>query len=159
MTAAAIALIKKLWPVVLVIFLLSIIYVYHLRIVDKQDKLDQANSTITSLQTSISDYQKKRDAADELASKANEQLNTIKKDNDSLRDQLNSGSKRVYVKAQCTNPKSTDSKTGSMGDGSTVRLTDTAQQDYATLVNMIAVERQKTLYLQKFIKTQLGDSK
>lgn len=159
MTAAAIALIKKLWPVVLVIFLLSIIYVYHLRIVDKQDKLDQANSTIASLQTSISDYQKKRDAADELASKANEQLNTIKRDNDSLRGQLNSGAKRVYVKAQCTNSKSTDSKTGSLGDGSSVRLTDTAQQDYATLVNMIAVERQKTLYLQKFIKTQLGDSK
>mgnify|MGYP002507185662 CR=1 FL=1 len=159
MNAAALALIKKLWPVAVVLSLLAIIYVYHLRIVDKQHDLDLANSEVKSLQSSISDYQQKRTAADNLASKANEKLNAIQKDNDSLRDQLRSGTKRVYVKAQCSYPKNANGETGGVGDGPSVRLTESAQQDYATLLKMIATEREKTIYLQDFIRSQLGDSK
>lgn len=159
MNAAALALIKRLWPVAVVLSLLAIIYVYHLIIVDKQHDLDVANSEVKSLQSSITDYQQKRTAADNLASKANDKLNAIQKDNDDLRNQLRNGTKRVYVKATCTASKNANGKTGSVGDGPTVRLTDTAQQDYATLLKMIATEREKTIYLQDFIRSQLGDSK
>ncbi|MBG6018682.1 lysis protein [Proteus mirabilis] len=69
-----------------------------------------------------------------------------------LRDAVNSGNKRVYVKAEC--PTVTKNSTESGSDEATARLNKAVEQDYLRLREMIVENEQQTLYLQDYIKTE-----
>ncbi|WP_318373996.1 lysis protein [Enterobacter sp.] len=107
--------------------------------------LQLANDTITDMQT------RQRDVA-VLDAKYTGELADAQETIDQLELDVAAGRKRLQLNARC--PANGEASTGSMGDASTARLTDTAQRDYFTLRERIATVTKQVDYLQGYITTQ-----
>ena len=125
-------------------------------VIDDYDKLSKDYSTATnqlSQQININkDYQARITRLNQLDIKYTQELASAKNEIDTLRDSVNSGSKRVYVKAEC--PAATKNSTESGSDETTARLNKAVEQDYLRLREMIVENEQQTLYLQNYINTE-----
>lgn len=122
----------------------------------KIDELKESNQSLTeqlSQQVEINkNYQARITRLNQLDIKYTQELASAKNEIDTLRDAVNSGSKRVYVKAEC--PKSASNPTESGSNEATARLNKAVEQDYLRLREMIVENEQQTLYLQNYIKTE-----
>ncbi|HEK0809113.1 TPA: lysis protein [Proteus mirabilis] len=120
------------------------------------DKLKDSNAELTtqlSQQVEINkDYQARITRLNQLDIKYTQELASAKNEIDTLRDAVNSGSKRVYAKAEC--PAATKNSTESGSDEATARLNKAVEQDYLRLREMIVENEQQTLYLQNYINTE-----
>ena len=120
------------------------------------DKLKDSNAELTtqlSQQVEINkDYQARITRLNQLDIKYTQELASAKNEINTLRDAVNSGNKRVYVKAEC--PADTKNPTESGSDEATARLNKAVEQDYLRLREMIVENEQQTLYLQNYIKTE-----
>ncbi len=120
------------------------------------DKLKNSNAELTtqlSQQVEINkDYQARITRLNQLDIKYTQELASAKNEIDTLRDAVNSGSKRVYVKAEC--PAVTKNPTESGSNEATARLNKAVEQDYLRLREMIVENEQQTLYLQNYINTE-----
>ncbi|MBI6403506.1 lysis protein [Proteus mirabilis] len=120
------------------------------------DKLKNSNAELTtqlSQQVEINkDYQARITRLNQLDVRHSQELASAKNEIDTLRDAVNSGSKRVYVKAEC--PAVTKNPTESGSNEATARLNKAVEQDYLRLREMIVENEQQTLYLQNYIKTE-----
>ncbi|MBG2969556.1 lysis protein [Proteus mirabilis] len=120
------------------------------------DKLKNSNAELTtqlSQQVEINkDYQARITRLNQLDIRHSQELASAKNEINTLRDAVNSGSKRVYAKAEC--PAATKNSTESGSDETTARLNKAVEQDYLRLREMIAENEQQTLYLQNYIKTE-----
>lgn len=120
------------------------------------DKLKASNAELTSQlsqQVEINkDYQARITRLNQLDIKYTQELASAKNEINTLRDAVNSGNKRVYVKAEC--PTVTKNSTESGSDEATARLNKAVEQDYLRLREMIVENEQQTLYLQNYIKTE-----
>ncbi|HEJ9739925.1 TPA: lysis protein [Proteus mirabilis] len=120
------------------------------------DKLKNSNAELTtqlSQQVEINkDYQARITRLNQLDVRHSQELASAKNEIDTLRDAVNSGSKRVYVKAEC--PAVTKNSTESGSNETTARLNKAVEQDYLRLREMIVENEQQTLYLQDYIKTE-----
>lgn len=120
------------------------------------DKLKDSNAELTtqlSQQVEINkDYQARITRLNQLDIKYTQELASAKNEINTLRDAVNSGSKRVYVKAEC--PAVTKNLTESGSNEATARLNKAVEQDYLRLREMIVENEQQTLYLQNYIKTE-----
>ncbi|AND13497.1 lysozyme [Proteus mirabilis] len=125
-------------------------------VIDDYDKLSKDYNIATnqlSQQVEINkDYQARITRLNQLDIKYTQELASAKNEIDTLRDAVNSGSKRVYVKAEC--PAVTKNPTESGSDETTARLNKAVEQDYLRLREMIVENEQQTLYLQNYIKTE-----
>lgn len=125
-------------------------------VIDDYDKLSKDYNTATnqlSQQVEINkDYQARINRLNQLDIKYTQELASAKNEIDTLRDAVNSGSKRVYVKAEC--PAVTKNSTESGSDEATARLNKAVEQDYLRLREMIVENEQQTLYLQNYINTE-----
>ncbi|MDM3752154.1 lysis protein [Proteus mirabilis] len=125
-------------------------------VIDDYDKLSKDYSTATnqlSQQVEINkDYQARITRLNQLDIKYTQELASAKNEIDTLRDAVNSGSKRVYVKAEC--PAVTKNLTESGSNEATARLNKAVEQDYLRLREMIVENEQQTLYLQNYINTE-----
>lgn len=125
-------------------------------VIDDYDKLSKDYSTATnqlSQQININkDYQARITRLNQLDIKYTQELASAKNEIDTLRDAVNTGSKRVYVKAEC--PAVTKNLTESGSNEATARLNKAVEQDYLRLREMIVENEQQTLYLQNYIKTE-----
>ncbi|SFH27712.1 prophage endopeptidase [Proteus mirabilis] len=125
-------------------------------VIDDYDKLSKDYSTATnqlSQQININkDYQARITRLNQLDIRHSQELASAKNEIDTLRDAVNSGSKRVYVKAEC--PAVTKNSTESGSDEATARLNKAVEQDYLRLREMIVENEQQTLYLQNYIRTE-----
>lgn len=125
-------------------------------VTDDYDKLSKDYNTATnqlSQQVEINkDYQARITRLNQLDIRHSQELASAKNEINTLRDAVNSGSKRVYIKAEC--PKSTTTSTESGSDEATARLNKAVEQDYLRLREMIVENEQQTLYLQNYIKTE-----
>ncbi|MBQ0619720.1 lysis system i-spanin subunit Rz, partial [Proteus mirabilis] len=74
-------------------------------------------------------------------------LTDAKNDISRLNDELRNNTKRVYIKADCPNPDNHTTATTGMGNATSARLTETAQQDYLRLLEMMAENKAQTEYL------------
>lgn len=123
---------------------------------EKIDELKESNQSLTeqlSQQVDINkDYQARITRLNQLDIKYTQELASAKNEIDTLRDAVNSGSKRVYIKAEC--PTVTKNSTESGSDEATARLNKAVEQDYLRLREMIVENEQQTLYLQDYIKTE-----
>ncbi|HGN0246866.1 TPA: lysis protein [Proteus mirabilis] len=119
-------------------------------------KLKASNAELTSQlsqQVEINkDYQARITRLNQLDIKYTQELASAKNEIDTLRDAVNSGSKRVYIKAEC--PESTTTSTASMDDATTARPTDTAIRNYWLLRERIAESEQMILGLQDYIRQE-----
>ena len=109
------------------------------------DKLSLANATITDMTT------RQRDVA-ALDAKYTQDLADAKKQLDDLQRCVSSGKCGLHVNARC--PANGTTSTGSMGDASIPRLTDSAERDYFTLRERIVAVTKQVGYLQEYITTQ-----
>ncbi|WP_159287597.1 lysis protein [Proteus terrae] len=125
-------------------------------VIDDYDKLSKDYNTATnqlSQQININkDYQARITRLNQLDIKYTQELASAKNEINTLRDAVNSGSKRVYAKAEC--PAATKNSTESGSDEATARLNKAVEQDYLRLREMIVENEQQTLYLQNYINTE-----
>ncbi|HGN0146211.1 TPA: lysis protein [Proteus mirabilis] len=125
-------------------------------VIDDYDKLSKDYNIATnqlSQQVEINkDYQARITRLNQLDIKYTQELASAKNEIDTLRDAVNSGSKRVYVKAEC--PAVTKNLTESGSNETTARLNKAVEQDYLRLREMIVENEQQTLYLQNYINTE-----
>ncbi|HEK0674498.1 TPA: lysis protein [Proteus mirabilis] len=125
-------------------------------VIDDYDKLSKDYNTATnqlSQQVEINkDYQARITRLNQLDIRHSQELASAKNEIDTLRDAVNSGSKRVYVKAEC--PAVTKNPTESGSNEATARLNKAVEQDYLRLREMIVENEQQTLYLQNYINTE-----
>ncbi|EMO3591464.1 lysis protein [Proteus mirabilis] len=98
------------------------------------------------------DYQARITRLNQLDIKYTQELASAKNEINTLRDAVNSGNKRVYVKAEC--PAVTKNPTESGSDEATARLNKAVEQDYLRLREMIVENEKQTLYLQNYINTE-----
>ncbi|MBJ2118950.1 lysis protein [Proteus penneri] len=98
------------------------------------------------------DYQARVERLNQLDTRHTQELVNAKNEINTLRDAVNSGDKRVYVKAEC--PAVTKNSTESGINEATVRLNKAVEQDYLRLREMIVENEQQTLYLQDYIRTE-----
>ena len=119
-------------------------------------ELGKENKSLTeqlSQQVEINkDYQARITRLNQLDIRHSQELASAKNEIDRLRDAVNSGSKRVYIKAEC--PKSTNNSTTSMDDATTARPTDTAIRNYWLLRERIAQSEKMIKGLQDYIRTE-----
>ncbi len=120
------------------------------------DKLKDSNAELTtqlSQQVEINkDYQARITRLNQLDIKYTQELASAKNEIVTLRDAVNSGNKRVYIKAEC--PTVTKNSTESGSNETSARLNKAVEQDYLRLREMIVENEQQTLYLQNYINTE-----
>ncbi|MDM3203044.1 lysis protein [Citrobacter sp. Cf097] len=109
------------------------------------EQLSLANDTIADMQT------RQRDVA-ALDAKYTKELADAKKQLDDLQRCVRDGKCGLRVNAKCTANGATGS--GSLGDASGPRLTESAQRDYFTLRERIGTVTKQVGYLQEYINTQ-----
>lgn len=112
---------------------------------EKTQALNLANATITDMVT------RQRDVA-ALDAKYTQDLADAKKQLDDLQRCVRDGKCGLRVNAKC--PANGATGSGSLGDASGPRLTDSAQRDYFTLRERIATVTKQVEYLQDYINTQ-----
>ncbi|WNJ77763.1 lysis protein [Cedecea neteri] len=105
---------------------------------------DEAKATIADMQV------RQRDAA-ELDAKYTGELADAKETIERLHSDVVAGRKRMQLNATCSNNSTT---TGSLGDASTARPTDSAERDYFTLRQRIETVTGQVNYLQDYIRQQ-----
>ncbi|MGJ5719619.1 lysis protein [Morganella sp. B601] len=120
------------------------------------DKLRGERNSLTSQlseQVAINkDYKSRIQSLHELDTMYTQELTNAKTEIDNLRDAVKSGTKRVYIKAEC--PKAGTYTTESGSNEAAPRLSEATEQDYWRLREMMAENEKQTLYLQDYIKTQ-----
>lgn len=109
------------------------------------EKLSLANATIKDMQT------RQRDAA-ALDAKYTKELADAKSKLEDLQRCFSSGKCGLHVNARC--PANGTAGTGSLGDASSPRLTDSAERDYFTIRERIVTVTKQVGYLQDYIKDQ-----
>ena len=109
------------------------------------EKLSLANATIKDMQV------RQRDVA-ALDAKYTGELADAKAIIDQLERDVADGRRRLQLNANC--PANGATGTGSLGDASSPRLTDSAERDYFTLRERIVTVTKQVGYLQDYIKEQ-----
>ncbi|HCL5268758.1 TPA: lysis protein [Salmonella enterica] len=112
---------------------------------EKAQALALANATITDMTT------RQRDVA-ALDAKYTKELADAEKQLDDLQRCVRDGKCGLRINAKC--PANGETSTGSLGDASSLRLTDSAERDYFTLRERIVTVTKQVGYLQDYIKTQ-----
>ncbi|HGN2046257.1 TPA: lysis protein [Proteus mirabilis] len=112
----------------------------------KGDNLALKQSVI-SHQDAIEHYQAELARLSELDKQHTKALTDAKNDISRLNDELRNNTKRVYIKADCPNSDNRTTATAGMGNATPARLTETAQQDYLRLLEMMAENKAQTEYL------------
>ena len=98
------------------------------------------------------DYKSRIQSLHELDTMYTQELTNAKTEIDNLRDAVKSGTKRVYIKAEC--PKVGSDTTESGSNEAAPRLSEATEQDYWRLREMMAENEKQTLYLQDYIRTE-----
>ncbi|CAM6482073.1 lysis protein [Citrobacter portucalensis] len=112
---------------------------------EKTQALNLANATITDMTT------RQRDVA-ALDAKYTQDLADAKKQLDDLQRCIRDGKCGLRINAKC--PANGATSTGSLGDASIPRLTDSAQRDYFTLRERIVTVTKQVEYLQEYVRSQ-----
>ena len=150
------ALVKRYWLQLLVVALIGVLafFVNHYRdnAITYKDQRDKATEKLSLANATIKDMQvRQRDVA-ALDAKYTKDLADAKKQLDDLQRCVRDGKCGLHVNARC--PANGATGTGSLGDASGPRLTDSAERDYFTLRERIATVTKQVGYLQDYIKEQ-----
>lgn len=117
---------------------------------EKTQALNLANDTINDMQV------RQRDVA-ELDAKYTKELADAQENINQLERDVAAGRKRLQISARC--PANGAASATSVDDGTTPRLTDTAERDYFTLRERIETSRKMIGGLQEYIRYQCLNKK
>lgn len=110
---------------------------------------------IISHKNAIEHYQDELIRLSELDKQHTKALTDAKNNISQLNDELRNNTKRVYIKADCPHPDNHPTATAGMGNATPARLTETAQQDYLRLLEMMAENKAQTEYLIDYLNRLL----
>jgi prophage endopeptidase len=116
---------------------------------------EQRNTAITerdSAKATIADMQSRQRDAAAIDAKYTGELADAKRTIEDLQRDVASGKRRLQLNATCSNGDA--ATTGSLGDASAARPTDSAERDYFTLRQRIETVTGQVNYLQDYIKQQ-----
>lgn len=150
------ALVKRYWLQLLVLVLIGVLalLVNHYRdnAITYKDQRDKATKNLNLANATIKDMQvRQRDVA-ALDAKYTGELADAKETIERLHSDVIAGRKRLQLNANC--PANGTTGSGSLGDASGPRLTDSAERDYFTLRERISTVTKQIGYLQDYIKEQ-----
>lgn len=150
------ALVKRYWLQLLVVVLIGVLafFVNHYRdnAITYKDQRDKATEQLSLANANIKDMQTRQRDVAALDAKYTGELADAKATIDQLERDVATGKRRLQLNAKC--PASETTGSGSMGDASGPRLTDSAEWDYFTLRERIATVTKQVGYLQDYIKEQ-----
>lgn len=141
----------KIWLGVCGILAVSLLLLLHLY-GGLKDNYQLLSSQFAEQVAINKDYKSRIQSLHELDTMYTQELTNAKTEIDNLRDAVKSGTKRVYIKAEC--PKSGTNTTESGSNEAAPRLSEATEQDYWRLREMMAENEKQALYLQDYIKTQ-----
>lgn len=150
------ALVRRYWLQLLVIALIGVLAFsvnrYRDNAITYKDQRDKAAKNLSTANATIKDMQvRQRDVA-ALDAKYTKDLADAKKQLDDLQRCVRDGKCGLRINAKC--PANGATSAGGMGDASSPRLTDSAEQDYFTLRERIITVTKQVGYLQEYINTQ-----
>lgn len=142
---------EKALVATLVIMLAAVAFLSDL-LGDVRRERDSLSSQLSEQVAINKDYKSRIQSLHELDTMYTQELTNAKTEIDSLRDAVKSGTKRVYIKAEC--PKAGTYTTESGSNEAAPRLSEATEQDYWRLREMMAENEKQTLYLQDYIRTE-----
>ncbi|UQC70934.1 lysis protein [Lelliottia sp. AC1] len=117
-----------------------------------KDQRDKATEKLSLAKATIKDMQTRQRDVAALDAKYTKELADAKSQLEDLQRCVSSGKCGLHVNARC--PANGTAGTGSLGDASGPRLTDSAERDYFTLRERIVTVTKQVGYLQDYIKYQ-----
>ncbi|HAT3689230.1 TPA: lysis protein [Citrobacter freundii] len=149
-------LVKRYWLQLLVVAVIGVLafFVNHYRdnAITYKDQRDKATKSLRLANDAIKDMQTRQRDVAALDAKYTKELADAKKQLDDLQRCIRDGNCGLRVNAKC--PTNGATGTGSLGDASGPRLTDSAERDYFTLRERIVTVTKQVEYLQEYINTQ-----
>lgn len=125
---------------------------YRDNAIDYKAQRDKATSALRLANDTINDMQTRQRDVAALDAKYTGELADAQETISQLERDVAAGRKRLRLNAEC--PASGETSTGSLGDATGPRLTESAQRDYFTLRERIATVTKQVGYLQDYINTQ-----
>ena len=145
---------SKAWLIIGIELILSLLVIHLLlgQVLDEKKRADDAEQNLKLATATINDMQvRQRDVA-ALDAKYTGELQDAKATIDQLERDVASGKRRLQLNARCTTNGATS--TTSLDDGSTPRLTDSAERDYFTLRERIETATKQLTGLQAYVREQ-----
>ncbi|ELY3709798.1 lysis protein [Cronobacter sakazakii] len=147
------------WKIILfsamsLLLAIAIVIASHYRsaLTESQASLTKANRELNLAKDTITDMQTRQRDVAALDAKYTQELADAQSTINQLERDVATGKRRLQLNATCTANGTTG--TGSLGDASTARLTDSAQRDYFTLRERIETVTKQVNYLQDYIRQQ-----
>ncbi|EKY1907304.1 lysis protein [Cronobacter sakazakii] len=143
-----------LFAVMSLLLAIAIVIASHYRsaLTKTEASLTEVNRELNLAKDTIADMQTRQRDVAALDARYTKELADAQSTINQLERDVATGKRRLQLNATCTANGATG--TGSMGDASTARLTDSAQRDYFTLRERIETVTKQVNYLQDYIRQQ-----
>lgn len=138
---------------VLIASLFGLTY-YHYRVQSLNRDVAELSKVAKQQQATLDQIETQRQAVAAIDIKYTKELADAKSENERLRADIASGTKRLQLNATCTNPVSKTTGPASVPDDASARLTNAAERDYLSLRERIGIATTQIAGLQSYIRTQ-----
>lgn len=135
---------------VLVASLFGLTY-YHYRVQSLNRDVAELATVAKQQQATLDQIETQRQAVAAIDIKHTKELADAKSENERLRADIASGTKRLQLNATCTKPMSKTTGPASVPDDASARLTDSAERDYLSLRERIGIATSQINGLQDYI--------
>ncbi|EKN3978903.1 lysis protein [Yersinia enterocolitica] len=135
---------------VLVASLFGLTY-YHYRVQSLNRDVAELSNVAKQQQATLDQIETQRQAVAAIDIKHTKELADAKSENERLRADIASGTKRLQLNATCTKPVSKTTGPASVTDDASARLTESAQRDYLSLRERIGIATSQINGLQAYI--------
>ncbi|ELI8151067.1 lysis protein [Yersinia enterocolitica] len=135
---------------VLVASLFGLTY-YHYRVQSLNRDVAELSKVAKQQQATLDQIETQRQAVAAIDIKYTKELADAKSENERLRADIASGTKRLQFNATCTKPVSKTTGPASVTDDASARLTESAQRDYISLRERIGIATSQISGLQAYI--------
>ncbi|HFR4114347.1 TPA: lysis protein [Yersinia enterocolitica] len=124
---------------------------YHYRVQSLNRDVAELSKVAKQQQATLDQIETQRQAVAAIDIKYTKELADAKSENDRLRADIASGTKRLQLNATCTKPVSKTTTAASVHDDASARLTESAQRDYISLRERIGIATSQINGLQDYI--------
>ncbi|WP_145592709.1 lysis protein [Yersinia bercovieri] len=135
---------------VLVASLFGLTY-YHYRVQSLNRDVAELATVAKQQQATLDQIETQRQAVAAIDIKYTKELADAKSENERLRADIASGTKRLQLNAICTKPVSKTTGSASVTDDASARLTNAAERDYISLRERIGIATSQINGLQAYI--------
>ncbi|EPD6673025.1 lysis protein [Cronobacter sakazakii] len=144
--------VRAWWKPLLLLAAVGFALYYRASLTKAEASLTKVNRELNLAKDAIADMQTRQRDVAALDAKYTQELADAQSTINQLERDVATGKRRLQLNATCTANGAPG--TGSLGDASTARLTDSAQRDYFTLRERIETVTKQVSYLQDYIRQQ-----